>query len=47
MYAQICIFVLVFCELEYFFGDLMITRMPYDFQQHCSISGFNFLTNYV
>ena len=41
---HLCIFVLVICELQYFFEDLMITRMPSDFQQHCCISGFHFLT---
>ena len=37
--SHICIFVLVFCELQYFFGDLMIARRSYYtyFQQHCCI----------
>ena len=29
--SHICISVLVFCELPYFFGDLVITRMSYYF----------------
>ena len=40
--SHICISVLVFCELRYFFGDLVTTRMSYYFRQHCCISGFHF-----
>ena len=40
--SHICISVLVFCELQYFFGDLVITRMSYYFRQHCCISDFIF-----
>ena len=35
---------IMFCELQYFFGDLVITKMSYYFRQHCCISGFHFLT---
>ena len=45
--SHICIFVLVFCELQYFFGDLMITRRPYYFQQALLYIYQNFLTNQI